>query len=994
MYKLSFLLAFVFIFQMGKSQDLNYAVLEESLIKQIEDPDYANYSIYILLEDKIDLDSLSQAFKNQKLSNASIASRTIKTLKHKAKETQQGLIDELLASKHVDNSSLKNFWICNSIFFDCDLAFLKKLSNDDRVAWIGIDAELQLVESNSNVPAPTFAASMEDSVEPGLVAINAPAMWELGYTGYGQLALVADTGIDPTHPAFSDRYLGNIKEDSEAWFQGDFYDSETPFACGDHGTHVLGTVMGLDRISGDTIGVAYNAQWMGSPNLCGGGTASNLATFEWGADPDGDPNTVDDMADIINNSWWDPGISNAECNSMYIDVLEALELMGVAVIFSAGNAGPEPMTITPPHNINIDELNSFTVAAVQWWDDYEAADFSSRGPSQCGGEGSVLIKPEVAAPGVSVRSAIFEKEYGNKSGTSMAAPHVSGAILLLKEAFPFLIGRDFKEALYYSCFDLGEEGEDNTYGQGLIDVRAAYDYLIDAGHQPVPPVKENDVVLLEISTSKFECDGMLSPEIIFFNDMSDTLTSLNIEFYVDEDIDNKFVFEWKGNLAPHKSDTLVIPGFEAEEGIHTMTTTLSAPNGLIDSRQLNNKINRSVFVSQNEQLKASAFASSEPCIEANVLLQSEYGGDGEIHWFDQQERGNLLGVGDQLSLVAQATSTTVWGDINRTKFVGPLNDNFGDKDMINRIGRGLVFNANHPFIIESFRFYSEETGNVIFYLEDGNGDQLYNGILRSDGSGWQVFDKKIKVPVSNGLSLIYGDGQIDLRYNRNGAFYPYEVEDVMTIVGPSAQDPGRYYYFYDFKISHLDVCGRTPVEIKGVETAENPISDFSMSTNELNLSDSNEVMFSDSSINAISWLWNFGDGQTSVEQNPSHVYEEPGIYYISLLVKNEADCYDAKVKTLEVSLENLSSIRTNNTFEQFIDIFPNPFNEKVNISIDQHLIVEKLEVYDLNGKLIKAFPQILNQSALDFSKIELLSGMYLLRFYTNQGMVVKKLIKR
>ena len=68
----------------------------------------------------------------------------------------------------------------------------------------------------------------------------------------------------------------------------------------------------------------------------------------------------------------------------------------------------------------------------------------------------------------------------------MAAPHVSGAILLLKEAFPFLSGEELLWALYLSAVDLGIPGEDNIYGMGMIDVHAAFQHLIQI-HTPVDP---------------------------------------------------------------------------------------------------------------------------------------------------------------------------------------------------------------------------------------------------------------------------------------------------------------------------------------------------------------------------------------------------------------------------------------------------------------------------------------------------------------------------
>ncbi|NIV72239.1 MAG: S8 family serine peptidase, partial [Calditrichae bacterium] len=108
---------------------------------------------------------------------------------------------------------------------------------------------------------------------------------------------------------------------------------------------------------------------------------------------------------------------------------------------------------------------------------FPIASFSSRGPSTCGGTGSLLIKPEACAPGVSVRSSQFNNQYGTLSGTSMACPHVVGAIALLKQAFPQFTGHQLKLALYNSAQDLGASGEDNTYGMGIIDVYAAFQSL-------------------------------------------------------------------------------------------------------------------------------------------------------------------------------------------------------------------------------------------------------------------------------------------------------------------------------------------------------------------------------------------------------------------------------------------------------------------------------------------------------------------------------------
>ncbi|RMH81501.1 MAG: hypothetical protein D6681_18105, partial [Calditrichaeota bacterium] len=120
---------------------------------------------------------------------------------------------------------------------------------------------------------------------------------------------------------------------------------------------------------------------------------------------------------------------------------------------------------------------------------YPIASFSSRGPviPNCiTGVPSLDIKPEASAPGVNVRSSLPGGNFGTLSGTSMACPHVVGAIALLKQAHPTMTGHELKMALYNTAVDLGTPGEDNDYGMGIIDVWAAHMSLADPT-DPNPP---------------------------------------------------------------------------------------------------------------------------------------------------------------------------------------------------------------------------------------------------------------------------------------------------------------------------------------------------------------------------------------------------------------------------------------------------------------------------------------------------------------------------
>ena len=80
-------------------------------------------------------------------------------------------------------------------------------------------------------------------------------------------------------------------------------------------------------------------------------------------DPDGNPATTDDMPDVINCSWWDPAVGF--CDSTYAQVFNAVEAVGIAIVFNAGGGGPSSSSIFQPANINTNEVNTWATGAVE-----------------------------------------------------------------------------------------------------------------------------------------------------------------------------------------------------------------------------------------------------------------------------------------------------------------------------------------------------------------------------------------------------------------------------------------------------------------------------------------------------------------------------------------------------------------------------------------------------------------------------------------------------
>lgn len=430
--------------------------------------------VIVLLRSQVDLATLNQQLYTQKATMQQRAYQVITALQQNAQITQ-GELNNYFASKYesADVYSYKSFWISNMFVIEAKPHIIYELMNRMDVAEIDLDAFLELdrpevVENYVDNP---------ESVEPGLRIINAHLLWAQGITGQGRIVMNIDTGVYPNHPALQHKWRGNHVPSNQAWF--DPAGTTTPSDCDGHGSHTVGTMTGWSPTTGDTVGVAPGAEWIAAKTICSSPHTSNsIAAFQWAMDPDGNPLTINDMPDVISNSWYDPDVTN-ECSGIYKTTLDAVEAAGIAVVFSAGNSGPGTSTITKPKNINTNNVNVMCTAAIDGaqyigGNTNPIASFSSRGPSVCGGTGSLLIKPEVSAPGVNVRSSGSSTGYTVLSGTSMASPHVAGAVALLKQFAPNLTGKEILEALYNTAVDLGTAGEDNNYGMGLIDVYAAF----------------------------------------------------------------------------------------------------------------------------------------------------------------------------------------------------------------------------------------------------------------------------------------------------------------------------------------------------------------------------------------------------------------------------------------------------------------------------------------------------------------------------------------
>jgi len=427
--------------------------------------------LFVILKDQADLSSVRQISDIDERRTAAY-----QTLVEHANETQANLRNTF------DNFSVEYtpYYLVNALEVRGGTLIRLYLATRPEVERIIPSPRLRPVPSNgAAASSPGESQPPPTGVQWNVSMIGADRVWEeFGVRGEGIVVGQSDSGADINHPELKPTYRGNTEGDDYNWFDPWNF-RPSPYDDGGHGTHTLGTIVGQNG-----IGIAPGATWfacanlnrnLGNPALYLDCMQFMLAPFPQDGDPfvDGDPTRA---ADVLNNSWGCPEIEGCDPNALLAGA-NHLRDAGIFVVVSAGNDGPSCSTVDAPLSL-YDSV--FSVGAID--QSGEMAFFSSRGPVTADGSGR--IKPDIVAPGVDILSSVPGGNYESNQGTSMAGPHVVGAVVLLWSADPSLIGDiDRTEQLliqaadpYTGSTDVGcFEGSipNAAYGYGILDVYEA-----------------------------------------------------------------------------------------------------------------------------------------------------------------------------------------------------------------------------------------------------------------------------------------------------------------------------------------------------------------------------------------------------------------------------------------------------------------------------------------------------------------------------------------
>ncbi|MFF8780473.1 S8 family serine peptidase [Streptomyces sp. NPDC015140] len=434
--------------------------------------DGGDASFFVVLKDQADLTGV-----RKQRSHAGKAKAVYKELRAHAEHAQSSLTSFLDKNKvgHQD------YWIANTVHVEGDAKLVARLAKRPDVAKIVKEQQYRLDDVESadhqtvSARTNTEGSDADGTPEWGIADIKADQVWKQ-YDDRGEGIVIAnvDSGVQYDHPDLVQQYRGN-NGDGTFTHDYNFYDPSgtctggVPCDNNGHGTHTMGTMAGKNG-----VGVAPNATWIAAKG-CESSSCSDeflLKAGQWilaPTDHNGQNPRPEMAPDIVNNSW------GGGDTTFYQDIVEAWNSAGIFEVFAAGNDG-DGATCSTAHAPG-SQAPSYGVGA------YDAqgkiADFSGFGPSLVDGS----MKPNISAPGVNIRSTWPGSSYTAANGTSMATPHVAGAVALLWSAAPSLIGDidGTRAILNQGARDVedvhcgGTAGVNNVWGEGKLDIFAAVD---------------------------------------------------------------------------------------------------------------------------------------------------------------------------------------------------------------------------------------------------------------------------------------------------------------------------------------------------------------------------------------------------------------------------------------------------------------------------------------------------------------------------------------
>ena len=951
--------------------------------------DTEKISVTVIMKQRYDRELLNRR-ASYFVKRADRRSFVVNELKQHAEATQYDL--KLLLKemqRHDMTTEPKTLWISNALCLEATKAAIMDLSRRSDIEIIGYNIErIWIPDGETSRPADNLR-----EITSNVLQVNANQVWDMGYTGQGILVAVVDTGINYNHLDLADHLWDGGPE-----FPNHGYDVKNgdndPMDDHGHGTHCSGTVCG-DGTAGSQTGMAPDATLMGVKCVGsqGEGDASNIASgIEW---------AVEHNCDMFSMSLGISGASVAERVLLRRACDASLEA-GIVGAIAAGNDGgnlgsyPIPNNVgtpgsCPPPYIDPEQAQnpgsrscSICIGAVDSND--AAAYFSSRGPVTWAdtefdeypyNPGIGLIRPDVCAPGVDIKSADHSGNNGYTlmSGTSMATPCAAGCIALILSKNPNLTPEEVCQLLEETAFPLSE-GKSNVTGFGRIDVKAAIE---------------------NISTGPFTyCDYTLHDEDGNNNHQLNPGETVSLDLTVANNNempfdDVTFLFSSSNENVNITSGAITYPHFEALD-------TVTMPNALTF------ELSENAMAKSRIAFVGEAYVADTLCgkLFFSLTVYDDHLQYGAIAVLNDDNGDGLLEPGENADLrifvdnKGNEAAPTVMGTLSSTfegltihettkpfGTIGPEMTSYADfnvsldasvpDDFTLPLELNLV-DADGKTTLLAFEY--RNACNVIFTLHD---------IL---GFGWY----------GSALEINYADGTMETLALSGGTMETYVREmQANSTVTLTWHSNGFWDYLCSFEVAYED--GRPIYENSGSMAAP-----FSFVVNCNASGDLPELCGPVQNLNLVlesnnvTLTW-----EAPAEGTPTgyEVYRNdellgtvnnmtytdsnvPDGTYNYCVLPTYADCQGSlECEQVEIDILGIEDLDGDSS----VSIFPNPTSDNVTIECAG---MEQVQVYTLEGQLVQSHS--VRQGSCVINGLD--NGIYLLRIIKGNETIMRRIVKR
>lgn len=951
-------------------------------------------SVNIILKSQINHNKLQSKVRNvdDKKMQRNIL---VNELKSFAEKEQQEILSILKAEEKSSKvSDINPRWMTNYINCTTTRDVIYLLAEHPDVMMIGYNQEKYLLwDEKAEKAEPERNTIIEN-----ITKVNADDVWEMGYTGYGIVVAVIDTGVNYDHVDLTDHLWDGGYEFPNHGYNT-YYDNDDPKDNFGHGTHCAGTVCG-DGTSGTKTGLAPNATLMcvKALNDEGGGTVDHINEgIEW---------SVEHHADVLSLSLGIPTSTISERTILRHTCVTALNLNVVAAI-ACGNEGemqwmnPVPDNVRvpgscPPPWLHPDQAGSnsgelscvVSIGAVDYND--VVAGFSSRGPVTWQATefadypyqpGIGLIRPDVCAPGVNIVSLDFASNNGfaTMSGTSMATPCVAGVMALMLEKKKDLSPAEISMILETTAYKI-TPNKNNSTGSGRIDALAAIQAIDNGDFEYVSSRiddKENGN-----DNGNLNAFEQVNLHITFKNNSEESYNNVKAVLRTD-------------NILVRIDDSIAqINSIGANE-----TITISEGFAFLVDETADHRTVLGfdiLFYDENNELisyfRVPVNVKDSELEFSSIIVKNDNNGNGILEAGETADLGIVLNnVGNELVLptngtlhssnskitinTEEASFNAIGNESSETAFFNvTLSDNISDSFSI-------------PFELklqdasgseETFSFSYSNSCSIVFELEDNYGDGWDGAALivkYSDGTPDEAFT------VASGYTKTYtrdiaSGVEVTLEWSKGA----WDIECSFVVKkgdnGSIIYSDGGRFIDQGFLFSWVNDCSIQNASYEmcnGVQNLEQVLpSEFPSFTWED--SNSDDVLYYEiyrdtrflGTTEELSYTDETVTGTFSYTYCVRPVYEDCNGYFSNIVI------------------DYVDNVMESNTINA--SIYPNPSKNDFTIACDN---MTRISVYNIVGSMIMDFQVNSNKFVIN----GLNNGVYFFNIETSSGNIVRKVVK-